>query len=687
MLTSDNIKKIIKEAFHEAVEDSNNQQVDVELANKLMRDPNNEIVWRLFKPEQENSIFTNGYSSEYFGDGEGSYHGVGVYAFYEPYGAQKRWGGQSIGSKIMKCVLLGGFKDFLILDAPMAKKYYHSDDITAQLDVLYDNPDVREKIKRAYISVKGNTKLHYDRTTGYISKALYETFKNSKLLRAGKTRGIVYNGGNDPHACLIFNPREIVPIAVTNERHLNKSGKDFDGWKVKLTKDLFDRTTKALDFHSVGERLMAKGLIKNYAKMTPVNDCILVQLKNDRKTMYNLIEEKFISNYGFKQCFGWEEYTVGEETTYVLPVVLDNGRQCSVVKGKKPGMYYFYKEESDFNYVMSVNDYDARMRRKMVSEGSEHSMDVFHRTSVQSSKGIAEKGFTREYTSENANIAGPGIYITFSPADSTRWTSNFGPCMLRCRLNGGLDGYLIPYGATINGRTCHTPMVEQFKKMIRGNKSLDDFRYLQSGLEHNDAASVYRSLIAHNDLGNTTLRGIIYQYGGCWAGVAIDWGSVIPQEVSIDNGKTWKQILTSNAEQFMKTHGDAQFALNKFIADGIIKNTFGNASGRDITSNQQYTHGYIRVILAANDKVSFYSAEDDKIVSMAGFDKGYSAEERDGEIVIPVVEGGKTYYIYKEENGEYSLYEEGISYEPIRNSDGKAYSTRDYDNVMMNKSY
>ena len=115
------IKNIILEGFYEASEEKMNGAVDVELANRLLNDPNNEVVWRLFKPEQENSIFTNGYSSEYFGDGEGSYHGVGVYAFYRPYGAEKRWGGQSIGNRIMKCVLLGGFKDFLILDAAIAR--------------------------------------------------------------------------------------------------------------------------------------------------------------------------------------------------------------------------------------------------------------------------------------------------------------------------------------------------------------------------------------------------------------------------------------------------------------------------------------------------------------------------------------------------------------------------------------
>ena len=124
--------------------------------------------------------------------------------------------------------------------------------------------------------------------------------------------------------------------------------------------------------------------------------------------------------------------------------------------------------------------------------------------------------------------------------------------MIRCTLNGGLDNFLIPYGATINGRTCTTPMVEQFKRMLRGGKTLRDFDYLQYRLENNDTAGVYKNLIAHNDLGFTNLRGIIYRYGSCWAGVAADWGSVIPREVSMDDGRTWKNILTNDAEKFMK---------------------------------------------------------------------------------------------------------------------------------------
>ena len=671
-----NIKRIIKEAFMEAAESAQNDG----FAKKLLADRNNEVVWRLFHHETENSIFQNGYSSEYFGDGEGSYHGVGVYAFYEPYGAQKRFGGEKIGDKIMKCVLLGGFKDFLILDAPMAKKYYGSDDIRTQLKVLYDNPEVIRRIEAEYVRVKGDTKLHYNRTTGYISKDLYEKFKYNNLLRAGKTRGVVYNGGNDPHACLIYNPREIIPIAVTNERTLNRTGRDFDNWQIKLTKELFEKNQKVLDFYSIGERLIGMRVIKNYAKVTPVNDCMLVQLNNNRKTMYNLIDEKFISEVGFNQCFGWEEYNTGDRTIYILPVVTVDNHQCYIAKGGKNGMYYFYEKNEDFDFVMSMDEYDSRMTQKrMVAESNAHSITVYHRTKRSSLNGIASGGFSREYTAENANVAGPGIYVTFSPEDSTRNTSGFGSCMIRCTLNGGLDNFLIPYGATINGRTCTTPMVEQFKRMLRGGKTLRDFDYLQYRLENNDTVGVYKNLIAHNDLGFTNLRGIIYRYGSCWAGVAADWGSVIPREVSMDDGRTWKNILTNNAEKFMKEHGDVQFALRKYVADGVIKNTFGDASGRDIESNQQYTYGYIRVVLASNGKTSFYSASDDKIISMAGFDKGFAAQDMDGNIVIPVLEDGETYYIYKEENGEYSLYQKVDGYQLVKDRNGKPFSTKDYD--------
>ena len=694
MLSNSDIKKIIKEAFYEVV-NSQLQNDDTNLVNSLLKDKNNVVLWRVFHHETEDSIFNNGYSSEYFGDGEGSYHGTGVYSFYEPFGAQKRVGGHKIGDKIMKCVLLGGFKDFLILDGGVAMKYYGSDDIRTQLNHLYSgDQELINAIAYKYREIKGDFKLHHNATTGYISKALYETFKDK--LRKGKTRGVVYNGGNDPHACLTFNPREIIPIAVTDERVMSNRY-DFSGWKVKLTKDLFEKNQKVLDFYSYGRRLKAEGKILDFAKVPPVNDCILVKLKNGKNTMYNVVDDIFVSEHGFDKCFGWEEYNIPSgdgdvKTYYFLPVIIGR-KEYYIKQNKRDGRYYFYSKENDFNYIMSLSEYDKKygVEKRAVNENfntiygdNGMFMDVYHRTDPKSAQGIFDGGFTREYTGKKANAAGPGVYVTFSPQDSTNYTFGFGQSMIHCKLKDGLKNFLIPKGVTINGHTFNSSILEQLNQLIPRqfrDEVIDRLGRLVYDESNQGAARVYLELVRNQDIRKTKIRGIIYWYG-CWAAVIANWKSVIPYEVSTDNGKTWKIGLDVDRANFIKSHGDTQFALNKFIANGIIKNTFGT-NQNDIEANQQYTYGYIRVVLASNNKISFYSAEDDKIISMAGFDKGFAAEEKDGNVVIPVINNGQTYYIYKEEDGSYGLYIESQTYKLLKNN-GHLWTTQDYDKSMNN---
>jgi hypothetical protein len=68
---------------------------------------------------------------------------------------------------------------------------------------------------------------------------------------------------------------------------------------------------------------------------------------------------------------------------------------------------------------------------------------------------------------------------------------------------------------------------------------------------------------------------------------------------------------------------------------------------------------------------------------MAGFDKGFAAEEKDGNVVIPVINNGQTYYIYKEEDGSYGLYIESQTYKLLKNN-GRLWTTQDYDKSMNN---
>ena len=650
---------------------------NVNLASSLLSDNNNVTLWRVFHSESEDSIFKNGFTSEYFGDGEGSFHGVGLYSFYKPYGAEKRCGGRLIGDKIMKCVLLNGFTDFLILDKPIAMKYYNSDDIRTQLNYLYSDKKLSNAISEVYRKITGGFKL-IEGKTGYISKSLYETFGNK--LRNGKTRGIVYDGNNDPNACLIFNPREVIPVAVTNNKKVVNG--DFNEWEYKITEDSFKKNQEILDFYSYGEKLKSEGLIKNYSKQPPINDCMLVVLPNGRKTMYDVKENEFISKYGFEECYGWDNIKVGEQTLYVLPVVPN--KKSSVFYLKKndnDGYYYFYRKTEDFEFVEAMSEYD---KKGLLSESvsfDDSWLTVYHRTNSKTINDIFNKGFSKEYTASRiGNIAGVGVYYVFSLEDAMYLGETYGDSIIKCKLKNSLKDYLIPEGANINGKKITTNFKEQFSNLIYDSYKEYMLKKYDKILNRNDAGLVYKTLLNENELGKTKLRGVVYKYGDIYAGVAIDWKSLIPYEVTFDYGKTWKNELTSDRYDFIKSHGDSKFKLNRFISSGIIKNTFGNKNN-DILSNQQFEEGYLRVVLT-NGKISFYDSDKDDLVSYRGFDEGAGAQNMSGNIVIPVKIKNQIYYIYKEQDGNYSLYQERETFKVLKINNIKM-NNKIYDKTYM----
>ena len=82
--------------------------------------------------------------------------------------------------------------------------------------------------------------LKNGRRNGPISAAVLSTnaggrrFKPAKyrdLTLKSNIRGIVYNGGNDPYAAIIFDARSVIPLAITHNRELNKRTGDFDNWE------------------------------------------------------------------------------------------------------------------------------------------------------------------------------------------------------------------------------------------------------------------------------------------------------------------------------------------------------------------------------------------------------------------------------------------------------------------------
>ena len=745
-LTEQQIEYIKKNALNENY--INSSPESIQLANQLFSDPNNRTLWRCFSSKFEEGIFKYGMTSEYHDEGEGHYHGYGLYCFYEPYGCQKRVGTGGVGDKIMKGVLKNKFRDFLIFDGKVAMKYYNSDDIRDQLNYLYDDKEFINEVARIYrdgnycrgryggtqfYPGKGDFKLHFNRDTAYLSKLLWETF--GMKLQGGKCRGIVYNGNQDPHACMLFNPKDFIPVCVTRERHLNSSGRDFDNWEIKVTQETIDATNNINDFFSIGEKLKANGVIRSYTKLAPVYGFMRVILKNGRVSFYDTNNKKLVSQYGFDRTLGFTKDNTG---TLVSPCYTTiKGRTAELYIVSYEGKYYVChldpntKTYSPIPGWETTEQYDANLARiekknsvvndnPNMENGNEETLNesenfhnysdpnrisdfreitglngnlssIYHRTdSLKNCESIAKYGFSPQYSS--TECYGHGIYATLSPEDSTNHLHYYGNYMIHAYIKDGLKGFVI-FNQNIAQKVYGDKwrVSDQLKLLIRPeyyNEMMSRYPYLA------DDSNIIQTL--ENELGKTKIRGSIVWYGSCWIAVICDWKCAIPYEYSTDNGYTWTKTLNQENFKYIDNYRDGLFAIQKFIADGIIKNTFGT-TGRyrnwkyDINAHPQFVNGYLKVTLASNGKTSFYSAEDDDLISYKGFDTAI-AWEKDGEgqpclhciikntpFIIYKYQGEYVFTIRKkvtDENGEPTIVNQ-----VVKLPNGKIFTTKMYDKM------
>jgi len=701
------------------------------IARQLLSNPNNIPVWRVFHHETEDSIFKNGYSSQYFGDGEGSYHGVGIYSFYEPYGARKRVGGERIGDKIMKCVLLGGFKDFLILDGPMAMKYYHSDDIRTQLNYLYKGyPELIREIAETYRQTKWEKyglrqrlenddrfyKLHFNATTGYLSKALYEKFKHK--LRCGKTRGIVYNGENDPHASVTFDPTEIIPLYVTFETKQKCYGEqrnsDFDNWIPRVTQETIDNTFRFGDYYSHGERLRAERKIKDYTQKPADHGLLLVTLDNGRQSYYDIKNRRLISKFGFTRTYGVKKDEDGpvfipcslslNGGTFNFFIVVDDGYWvCELNKetneleilpefqttdGYDKAMFEYSKQLGDGQQAKQVqrtrkpqeslneefyiprdidrNAYDREKKEdfKRITGINAPLESVYHRTGdIKGCMGIFNNGLSSQFSS--TECYGHGGYTLLTPSESTAGARGFGRFMIHAYVVGGFKNFFIE---TRNDRCA-----ELARKYYGNNYSISDqLKRLIKPQFYNEIMNKYPYLNPSNaiktlgdDIGKTYMRGVITYYGRELMALCCDWKQAIPYEYSTDDGRTWHTEITPERCKTIETFSDAFFDLAELRATGVIKDMGKRGGGwrnkddrdwSDANNHPQYINGYVRVILKKNNKPSFFSKKYKKLISYEGFDSAlnWEIDPECGEPVLRIkLNGFNNYFYIYEDEGDY----------------------------------
>jgi hypothetical protein len=658
-LTEKQLKYVINES-----ERSNKAK---ELANNLLNDPNNEPIWKVIPSDKAQSIFANGYTSEYRGQGEGSYHGEGTYVFIKPDGAEKRRGTGGVGDLITKGVLVGGFKGFIILISELAEKYYGTSDLRYQLKLFYGE-DMVDEIYQECVRISRATgcaimsSLKNGRYNGPISAGVLSTsdggrrFKPAKyrdLTLKSNVRGIVYNGGHDPYAAIIFDARSVIPLAITHNREINERTGDFDNWEYMVSEEMLDSYEKFKDYFPDGQRLMSQGLIKDYLQQPPRHGLLRVTLKNNKRTFFDIENKVMVSNVGFDEIYMPEVINnfiaipVGVKTKNgsVTLYIVKNGNEYILCK----------KNLNRFSPIMRMSQYDKHVMSKnnlnentsILNETSDNPgfegefreltgysgliEPVYHRTErMDAVNGISEFGFSSEYLGNNGTAFGDGIYATPYISVCNDILRGFGNYMIHSYLKDGFKDFLIldpELARKYYGDKCSPE--EQMKELIRPGEY--DFMVKKYGSQITNPQQYIMKRIS-NDLGRTYIRGIVCRYHGCAGYICVvrNYNDCIPYSYSTDNGKTWTKILTKDNYEWINRSPDGLYSILPYINKGYIKDIYKDKNGqynwKRIISKLQFRHGYLRVILQ-NGKVSFYSAEDKNLISYRGFDEAYNFEK------------------------------------------------------------
>ncbi len=181
--------------------------------------------------------------------------------------------GKKYGDVILKCILMGGWKGFLIFDETWAKKIYGPKwHIFDQIDTIIKNDAARNEIK-SFIQNECYGENFYDPGDRYnqkrTSSVLFKMFDNhmqpaqrqvrfekwTNFFRRNGIRGGIYWGYGDRFACVCYDYSEVVPIQISYDHGQTWTTRGF----TRTLPNGKTYSSKGIDWAKTSERLTAGG--------------------------------------------------------------------------------------------------------------------------------------------------------------------------------------------------------------------------------------------------------------------------------------------------------------------------------------------------------------------------------------------------------------------------------------------
>ena len=171
--------------------------------------------------------------------------------------------GLKYGNVILKCVINGGWKNFLIFDGRLAKQVYGDRwRVLDQIDTIIKDENSREELKnyaKKYLSYE----LYDPRNDGlgrtnHIIFNMFQTAdgvrKWTNFFRRNGVRGCIYHGHGDRYCFVCYDFTEVVPIAVSYDY-----GQTFTTGPNTWTDAAGTHSTKGINWEETSKRLEYNG--------------------------------------------------------------------------------------------------------------------------------------------------------------------------------------------------------------------------------------------------------------------------------------------------------------------------------------------------------------------------------------------------------------------------------------------
>ena len=141
------------------------------------------------------SLFRRGFSREYTGSNGGNMYGTGVYNVYNLRSSNEK--ARGYGRYIVQSYVVDGYKNFLIFNSDIAKRYYGENWWIGNQIKLLMPPQMAAKVLHAVgHDLYMNDFQSLDRRTAAVAYRIF-TIIGEQGMKQTKIRGIIYDGGHD----------------------------------------------------------------------------------------------------------------------------------------------------------------------------------------------------------------------------------------------------------------------------------------------------------------------------------------------------------------------------------------------------------------------------------------------------------------------------------------------------------